>query len=185
MKLKHIVSLLMSVCLLASTNCVTSFANNSVHSETAAVYVYDENTADPHSVADERLLLDTWTVSISADGTVKEANTTQIRAEDPVLVTFNYYYDGINSNNEPEYTVTMEAVGQTKIKKTKLQTKAEGVSTWASSTKNHNSYVASNSITYSYTKNPPSNPYVYAKASITIEDGTVYPIPQHKLTNAQ
>lgn len=41
------------------------------------------------------------------------------------------------------------------------------------------------SITYSYTSNSPSNPYVYAKADITIEDGTVYRIPQHKLTNAQ
>lgn len=79
----------------------------------------------------------------------------------------------------------MEAVGQIKIKKSKLQTKAEGVSTWASNTESHNSYVASNSITYSYTSNPPSNPYVYAKADITIEDGTVYRIPQHKLTNAQ
>ena len=54
----------------------------------------------------------------------------------------------------------MEAVGQIKIKKSKLQTKAEGVSTWASNTESHNSYVASNSITYSYTSNPPSDPPV-------------------------
>lgn len=156
-----------------------------LYSETATIRVYDKNTADIRMANNDRILLDTWTVSISADGSVKEVNAKQARIDDPVVATFNYYYDGINSNDEPQYTVTMEAVGQTKIKKSKLQTKAEGVSTWASNTESHNSYVASNSITYSYTSNPPSNPYVYAKADITIEDGTVYRIPQHKLTNAQ
>lgn len=185
MKLRRVVSLLMSVCLLVGANCISSFASDADTSETATIRVYDKNTADIRMANNDRILLDTWTVSISADGSVKEVNAKQARIDDPVVATFNYYYDGINSNDEPQYTVTMEAVGQTKIKKSKLQTKAEGVSTWASNTESHNSYVASNSITYSYTSNPPSNPYVYAKADITIEDGTVYRIPQHKLTNAQ
>ncbi len=144
MKLRRVVSLLMSVCLLVGANCVSSFASDADTSETATIRVYDKNTADIRMANNDRILLDTWTVSISADGSVKEVNAKQARIDDPVVATFNYYYDGINSNDEPQYTVTMEAVGQIKIKKSKLQTKAEGVSTWASNTESHNSYVASN-----------------------------------------
>ena len=165
MKLRRAVSLLMSVCLLVGANCVSSFASDADTSETATIRVYDKNTADIRMANNDRILLDTWTVSISADGSVKEVNAKQARIDDPVVATFNYYYDGINSNDEPQYTVTMEAVGQIKIKKSKLQTKAEGVSTWASNTESHNSYVASNSITYSYTSNPPSEPAAYRTAT--------------------
>lgn len=182
MKLKKIVGFLISACFLASTTCMTAFA--AIDSGAPEIRVYDTNDAVART-ANDRVLLDSWTVSISSDGSLTENSNANRRIEDPVLATFNYYYDGINGNNEPQYTVEMEAEGATKIKKTKFQTKAQGLSTWASNTETHNSYFASNSITYSYTSNPPSNPYVYAKADITIEDGTVYRIPQHKLTNAQ
>lgn len=182
MKLKKLTSILILVCLIVGATGITALASND--SDTPEIRVYDGNEALART-ANERRLLDTWTVSISSDGSVIENSNINRRIEDPVVATFNYYYDGINSNNEPQYTVEMEAVGTTIIKKTKLQTKAEGLLTWSSKTKSHSSYTATNSITYSYTKNPPSNPYVYAKADITINDGTVYRIPQHKLTNAQ
>jgi len=182
MKLKKLIGILVSACLLTSATGITAFATSD--SGAPEIRVYDKNEALAKT-ANERILLDTWTVSISPDGSVNENSNENQRTGDPVLTTFNYYYDGINGNNEPQYTVKMEAVGTTVIKKTKLQTKAEGLSTWSSNTKTHNSYTAKNSITYSYTKNPPSNPYVYTKADITIDDGTVYSIPEHKLTNAQ
>ncbi len=183
MKLKRLASILMSICLLMGANCMISYASET---DTSTIRVYDQSETNTRAATGERILLDTWTVGISADGSVNETNVKQARLEDAVAVTFKFYYDGINSNNEPQYTVTMTVTGETIIKKTKLQTKAQGVSTWASNTKNHSSYTAINSITYSYTSsNPPSNPYVYAKASVTIKDGTVYSIPQHKLTDAQ
>ena len=43
-------------------------------SETATIRVYDKNTADIRMANNDRILLDTWTVSISADGSVKEVN---------------------------------------------------------------------------------------------------------------
>lgn len=132
MRLKKLTTLLMAVCLLVGTNYVTSFASEIYTSEMATVRVYDKDTTDVRTANKEHVLLATWTVGISEDGSVKEADVKQTRIEDEVVATFHYYYDGINSNGEPQYTVTMDAVGETKIKKTKLQTKAEGTSTWAS-----------------------------------------------------
>ena len=74
MKLRRVVSLLMSVCLLVGANCVLSFASDADTSETATIRVYDKNTADIRMANNDRILLDTWTVSISADGSVKEVN---------------------------------------------------------------------------------------------------------------
>ena len=74
MKLRRVVSLLMSVCLLVGANCVSSFASAADTSETATIRVYDKNTADIRMANNDRILLDTWTVSISADGSVKEVN---------------------------------------------------------------------------------------------------------------
>lgn len=89
-RLVRLVSLLMSVCLLAGANHAKCFASDVAASETAAIRVYDKNTADVRMSHNGRVLLDTWTVSISADGSVKEVNDKQAREEDPVVVTFNY-----------------------------------------------------------------------------------------------
>ena len=50
------------------------FASDADTSETATIRVYDKNTADIRMANNDRILLDTWTVSISADGSVKEVN---------------------------------------------------------------------------------------------------------------
>lgn len=114
MRFKKVFSILVSVCLLTSATGITVLASSDFGAP--EIRVYDRNEALVRT-ANERVLLDTWTVSISADGSVNENGNVNQRIEDPVVATFNYYYDGINGNNEPQYTVEMDAVGLTVIKK--------------------------------------------------------------------
>lgn len=91
MKSKKLVGVLISVCLLIGTNCITSFASEA---GTSQIQVYEKNEVNTRTTTDERVLLDTFTVSISADGSVKEVNANQLdspmRIEDPVVASFMF-----------------------------------------------------------------------------------------------
>jgi len=69
MKLKKLIGFLVSACLLTSATDITAFATSD--SGAPEIRVYDKNEALAQT-ANERILLDTWTVSISPDGSVNE-----------------------------------------------------------------------------------------------------------------
>ena len=132
------------------------------------------------------VLLDSSTFIIKSDGTVvyDGLQTNSARLSDVVTGTMNYYYLGKDSQNRPKYQMVMSIVSETNLKSSVLSTKAEGVSDWYDNSAKHSGKTGTNTRTYVYTnENPPSNPYCYAKATITISDGTTYKIPSKKYTN--
>jgi len=68
-KLKKLIGILVSACLLTSATGITAFASSD--SGAPEIRVYDKNEALAQT-ANERILLDTWTISISPDGSVNE-----------------------------------------------------------------------------------------------------------------
>lgn len=166
--------------------CCLFFGMNCFAAESSTVQ--DINSTTTASVESAELL-DSVSFSISRDGNVQvwenvDSNDTSLALDDVVTGTMKYYYHGLDSKKRPKYSVKMSIVSETKLKKSTLSTKAQGTSSWHNNKKTHSGKTGTNTRTYVYTKNAPSNPYCYAKATITISDGTVYSIPQRKLTNA-
>ena len=92
-------------------------------------------------------------------------------------VTINYYYDGMDSQNRPGYTVEATMISSNlNISSSNLMTKAEGVSDWHENEVNHyTGKVAVNTRSYIYTNNPPANPYCEVKLYVTdSEDFEIY-----------
>lgn len=176
--MKKILSLLLTVV------CIGTLSTNSLAAEVQTVETVDTNSISTMSETQGELI-DSVSFTISRDGEVKfdsEVDAQSVSLEDVVTGTFNYYSNGLDSQKRPQYTVVLSIVSETNLKKSVLSTKAEGVSTWHDNTKNHSGKVGTNIRTYVYTSsNPPSNPYCYVKAKITISDGTTYYIPKYKL----
>lgn len=109
--------------------------------------------------------------------------TTHVSLEDPVVGTFSFYYNGLDSNDNPKYTVNMSMVSQKNLTKSVLKVKPQGHLFWTSHSKNHSGKTGSNTYSYTYEGNAPDpkTTYCYVKGSVTISDGTTYNIPQWKL----
>lgn len=137
-------------------------------------------------VEEDAVLLDSSTFVVKSDGTVvyDDVQTNSTRLSDVVTGSMSYYYLGKDSQNRPKYQMVMSIVSETNLKSSVLSTKAEGVSDWHDNSATHSGKTGTNTRTYVYTtENPPSNPYCYAKATITISDGTTYRIPSKKYTD--
>ncbi len=169
-------------CAVCALNC---FAAETSETESAPTETFrNKNNAE--------VLLDSISFSISSNGVVRvwdntdNANTPKLvepKLEDVVTGTIEYYIKGIDAKQRTKYAVRMSIVSEKNLKKSVLETKAQGTSSWHSNSKNHVGKTGINERVFVYSKNPPANPYCYAKASITISDGTVYKIPQRKYTN--
>lgn len=74
--------------------------------------------------------------------------------------TLEYFYDGLDSQNRPQYTVTATIVSSPlTLKSSRMKTMAEGTSSWHTNEEDHSGHTGKNTRSYVYTKNPPTNPY--------------------------
>lgn len=182
--MKKVIKKFFSVALAMAMISVISLPVKAANTEAVTETVTD---AEINMLAEENaILLDSSTFVVKADGTVvyDEVQTSSARLSDVVTGTMSYYYLGKDSQNRPEYQMVMSIVSETNLKSSVLSTKAEGVSDWHDNSATHSGKTGTNTRTYVYTSaNPPSNPYCYAKATITISDGTTYRIPSKKYTD--
>ncbi len=187
MKRKIILIAILTLSLILSQITGATFADTNIIAKDNAEIRIIDNASKTNFDYSSRKLLKSVTFYIDDNGIARKSTqedlTKNSREES---IEYKYYYDGINSNNEPQYTVELVATLSKNIRKTTLYTKAQGVDSWASNTKTHCSKSVTNSITYSYVNsNPPSNPYVRARAKIRLTNGTTISVPQETLYRAE
>ena len=100
---------------------------------------------------------------------VIDSSVTTYQSDNVITGSINYYYDGMDSQNRPGYTVEATMISSNlNISSSNLMTKAEGVSDWHENEVNHyTGKVAVNTRSYIYTNNPPANPYCEVKLYVT------------------
>ena len=106
-----------------------------------------------------------------------DSSVTTYQSDNVITGSINYYYDGMDSQNRPGYTVEATMISSNlNISSSNLMTKAEGVSDWHENEVNHyTGKVAVNTRSYIYTNNPPANPYCEVKLYVTdSEDFEIY-----------
>lgn len=173
--------------LVATIICITTLGSTCLAADSGTAEVQD---VMPLTRSEEQAgeVIDVVYFEIAANGKVdffdEKPSAKSTRLEDPVIGSYVYTYHGLDGNKKPKYSVKLSMVSKTKLKKSVLSTKAENVTSWNNKSANHSTKIASNTRTYVYSKNAPSNPYCKAKSSITISDGTTYKIPETTLRNA-
>lgn len=183
---KLIASAVITVSAILTFGSMTAFASDFV-SET------EEARAEevPYSADVDRELIDVVYFKSEAGNTVMSDvpfSDNEIRGQSNNIMTgtIEYFNDGVNSQGRPGYTVTATIYSSNlNIKSSRLMTKAENVSSWNTSRKNHSGRIAVNSRSFVYTSNPPVNPYCEARLWVTdSEDFETY-IGYTRLTNAK
>lgn len=165
--IKMIVSVMMSILFIGS---MTVYA-----AETETVEVQER------SISEQELLDVVYFKVINGETIMSDVpfdeNVLTYQSNNVITGAINYYYDGLDSWNRPQYSVVATMVSTNlNIKSSNLMTKAQGVSDWHENDVNHyTGKVAVNTRSYVYTSNPPSNPYCEVKLYVTdSEDYEIY-----------
>lgn len=166
--------LMMAISLFLGSITVSAAENQGTSVEEVEVQAQD--------AASERVLVDVVYFQVCGEEVIFsdepiDNSVATYQSDNLITGAINYYYDGLDSQNRPGYTVEATMISSNlNISSSNLMTKAEGVSDWHENDVNHyTGKVAVNTRSYIYTSNPPTNPYCEVKLYVTdSEDFEIY-----------